>query len=269
MNPVVETQSESPAAPFIQAIANGDWERAEQIVESLGKSIPQDMLQPAAELHIHRRRWGDAARLINRVLEPTVITQQTKLYIQNMRAVQECRPQLYDALIADHGDSPYAIQYTQDGYPTIVYEHGDDQRLVMSANGHPLRGLEPILPSLETPIQEGQPIAILSMGDGYLLSHLAATSSKLFLTEQQALYLFEPDAQLVLASMHIHDMSTATGPIRQSRVAWYVGADCFDRFVADIRADRMMHVPLKVRITQVNHHTSIGADFQQALEQAF
>ena len=95
--------------------------------------------------------------------------------------------------------------------------------------------------------QAGKAIAILGMGDGYLLKSCALHPPAALFGYQQAIYVFEPDAQAVLACMSIHDYTGPDGPIAQERFHWCVGSNCRD-MARDILLGSSLNPPPLVEV---------------------
>jgi hypothetical protein len=143
---------------------------------------------------------------------------------------------------ADPSDR-YKIIDSKTGALTIQCHHDDGRTTVMSGDGDPIGSVQKIMSSIDASYRGGTPLGLASIGDGYLLAHLAANPPQLILGRQQAIVLMEPDPQLLLACLMLHDYTGAAGPIEQQRIRWYVGSDWARQLRDDFFDDLMLNYP--------------------------
>src|SRR6476646_139537 len=128
------------------------------------------------------------------------------------------------------------------GRPTVlVRTKGCD--MALSAGNDPLGALSEAKAKLRPALENDQPIALLGIGDGYLLHHLAHNPPKLYMDQEHLLFVLEPDAQIALQCMMIHDFSGPEGPIEQARFQWFIGSDWEQAFRHAVMFDSMLACP--------------------------
>jgi hypothetical protein len=173
-----------------------------------------------AEL-LRARRWREAAEALAAIERRTSQAEFRLRLARNMAAMEEWRPEIYrvlmDALVG--GEEQYAITRGKWGRWTVDLQSGSDRQV------DPISATMQTLTEVKPAWQGGKALAVCGLGDGYLLSALANFSPSLPLGRQQAVYLLEPRAELVLTLLMLHDYSQADGPILQKRFSWAVGAD--------------------------------------------
>lgn len=244
----------SPAAAMGAALRRGDIDAADAVLQSLGKSVPGESLEIAAEVHMRRERWAEAARLLGRLLEPTRDDQMRRQFALNMAAMREHRPELYRLLAATPDTSTYTIADTDDG-PTIVYHPAGEAPVVLSGRGGPRAGLAQTLAKLKAAIDGGQPLGIHGLGDGYLIAALAASPPKLLLGMQHVVHVFVDDPAHLRAAMQIHDYAASGGPIAERRFHWHVGPDWPRQMAERVERDPMVPLPA-VNVSHPPHATA-------------
>jgi hypothetical protein len=250
MTPTSAALSPPPVAPadlgvaLTASLAEGDLDRAAALLAPLGKSIPGELLPLAAEFHSRRQEWREALRLLNRVVDLTPPVAAAKLFVRNMAALQQHRPELYAAVAPlNDSDSPYSILQTPCALPTLVLRRAAAAPLALSTSPDPRQGLAASLKQLQTTLTSDDAIALHALGDGYLLAHLAANPPKLYMTMRQCVHVIVEDPTHLRATLHLHDYSAPSGPFADPRFRFYLGPDWFDSFCAAFLADPGLPYP--------------------------
>ncbi len=231
-NATVEVDADALAA----ALGAGDLDRADRVLGALGRAVPPEALRPAAEVHLHRRRWAEAAKLLSRIVDRDVGTEMKRTLARNLACLQRHRPNVYRAVVDHTTDRTYHIIAGAGNQAIVCHVTPDGRRVSLTPNNDPHRARAEAIESLAEVADQGQSIGLCGIGDGYLLNHLAHHPPALVYNMQQVVHLFEPDAQLVRVVMMIHDFTGPRGPIEQPRFGWFVGpqwqAD-FERTICD------------------------------------
>jgi hypothetical protein len=204
---------------LLAALLGGDAPRALGIAATLSSAE----LTETAHACMRGRRWGDAAWIWDRLEAPDYNAQVKRCFCGNLAALQLHRPQVYQTIVALPTEARCAIGAAVDGRPTIIVRRGNGERVCLSPGNDPIANIKIMLRDLRPPCEQGLPLGLCGIGDGYLFHVLAHNPPRLFMDMQQPVFLIEPDAQILLHCLMIHDYTGPQGPIEQRRFRWYVG----------------------------------------------
>ncbi len=208
------------------ALAAGDLDRADAMAASLGPidSLGAEARKALADLHLRRQRWIQAADTLA-LIEPrhAGIEMQWRL-ARNFADLQQHRPAVYRTLTtASRPTSNCQPAISPSGAPTLAQTLPGGRPVVLTPGGDPSIATPQIVAGLSDDLKRGRCLALCGIGDGYLLTHLAANPPQLQLGQQQCIHLIEPHPEVLLAAMMIHDWSGPTGPIQDRRFQWWIG----------------------------------------------
>ena len=170
---------------------------------------------------------------------------------RNLLAMGEVRPGLLGIMRDAAATGRYVVTLVG-GQPTIVDRGGGAAAaageaggtsggggggVVLSAGPDPVAAVNDQVRELSPTLSVGRALALVGIGDGYLLSALARRPPRLFMDMAMAVHVFEPDAGLLRTVLMLHDYAGEDGPLRQGRFVWHVGpeweasyrAACFER----------------------------------------
>lgn len=232
------------AHDFQLAVQASDFDRADQLLPELGGMLPDGVLLNVAQLHMHRERWAEAVTALHLVQSRDASTQLHLNLCKNLAALKEHRPEIYRTVAAADVGQAYQLAPTQSGTPTIQATRPNGTMVLLSGGGDPLQSVKHVRAAIEQAMVACHPLALLSIGDGYVLKEIAADKRTYFMDRQQAIFVFEPDARLVFATMLLHDFTGPTGPIEQKRVHWYVGTNWLGAYRVDALTDRYLPFPI-------------------------
>lgn len=230
--------SHSVLSPLLMALERDDRAQAEQILKSA--TIERATLIQVADRMMAQAKWGAAAWLLAQVPDLNGQEQVKRQVSRNLDSLQRFRPALYRLIVSSPPNPDYGIGISKIGMPTVAIQI-KGTRVALSPGNDPEAALTQALSQIRAAVEAGRTIGLVGLGDGYLLNHLAHTPPALYMDEQLPVYVFEPDPQLVLQCMMIHDYSGPQGPIEQPRVHWFVGQNwdaeyekclCNDPFLA-------------------------------------
>jgi hypothetical protein len=213
-----------------------------------GQTIEIDAREAAAE-HMRVQRWAQAADALASIAPIDAATALQLNVCRNLASLREHRPRLYATLVGSAKASRYTIGPSASGQPTIFYKPGSGAARSLSPGNQPLAALSSTFASMKQLYQLGQPMALLGIGDGYLIKSCGLHPPKLDFGSQQPVYLFEPDEQAVLAALMIHDYSGPEGPIEQPHFAWCVGPDWLEQ-ARELLVDEPYNPPPAFQVTQ-------------------
>jgi hypothetical protein len=213
-----------------------------------GQTIEIDARAAAAE-HMRRQRWAQAADALASIAPSDPAAALQLNVCRNLASLREHRPGLYATLVGSTTASRYTIGQSASGHPTIFYQPDTGAPRSLSPGNQPVAALSSTFASIKQLYQLGQPMALLGIGDGYVIKSCALHPPKLDFGSQQPVYLFEPDEQAVLAALMIHDYSGPEGPIEQPRFAWCVGPDWMAQ-ARELLVDEPYNPPPAFQVTQ-------------------
>ena len=162
---------------------------------------------------------------------------------RNLEALREHRPALHGRLLAHLGSTRYRLIRAAGGGVSIADTGRAGGALVLSAGGDPMAAVRAAIVQVKPLVDKGASMALLGVGDGYLLRSLAQHRPKLFMDQAQTIHVIEPEPALLLACLRLHDYAGSTGPIAQERVRFHVGPDWADQLNAELMAQPMLPPP--------------------------
>jgi hypothetical protein len=218
--------AEPPVAchEVLAALLAGDLPTAEKLAAEL---VSSELIE-TAHACMRGRRWGDAAWLFDRLDNPDGNSQLKRCLSRNLAALQLHRPAVYQAMVTLPTETRCAIGAAADGRPTIIVRRPNGQNVCLSPSNNPMANVAAAMRGLQPALNQGLPLGLCGVGDGYLLAVLAQRPTKLFMDMQTPAFIIEPDGQLLLHCLMIHDLSGPTGPIEQRRFNWFIGPDWHD-----------------------------------------
>ena len=220
------------------------------------------------QAHLGAHRWADAAQVLA-ALPSRQSSEQFQLNIcRNLAAMKQFRPTVYQAILHASEPERYTVGAAASGHPTIFHRADDGSQVPLSPGNQPVAALSSTFASIKEPYQAGRAMAILGMGDGYLLKSCALNPPALAFGTQQAVYLLEPDAQAVLACMTIHDYTGADGPIEQERFIWCVGGEFMAAARECLIGEQYNPAPV-IEVSQSPNSRQIGVQLKALLAEQF
>ena len=218
--------------------------------------------------HMRHQRWGSAADVLAAVPGLSVAEQFQMNICRNLAAMQRHQPGVYQSIMGAGNQQRYTVGTAACGHATIFYRTEDGSQLSMSPGNEPVAALTSIFATIKGHYQAGRAMAMLGIGDGYLLKSCALNAPKLSFGNRQSVYLIEPDPQAILACMTIHDYTGPGGPIEDPRFRWCVGPE----YAAEIRAclmDDLFNPPPVFEVSQSPHAKTISIAVGRILDDLF
>jgi hypothetical protein len=212
---------------LLAALRAGRFDEAEAaLADPASPPDPQRQLR-LAEMLMRRRQWAQAAWLFSRL--PQAATDAAAVVKRrlaaNLAALQRHRPAVYEALVALPAQQQFFVAATASGRASVHYRRVDGSLTSLSAGPDPLAAAGATLSQLYERTPGGEAIALCGVGDGYLTRLLAQRPPELFMDKEQPVYLIEPEPQVLLQCLMIHDYAGAAGPIESDRFRWFVGPE--------------------------------------------
>ena len=227
-------------ADLAAVLRSGDVANAQRLAKPLGP----DAIRSLAESLLRRRRWAEAAWLLDRVPAANVGDHAKRCFAKNLAALKVHRPAIHDLLVEVPDDVRFGIAPSSSGALTILARNADGSAFSLAAGGgDPAAGAAQVVGQLKKQILAGEAIALCGAGDGYVMAQLAAVKVNRFLGMEQALFLLEPEARILLLCLMIHDFTGPSGPIEQDRVRWFVGPNWSGDLADALEADPYLGLP--------------------------
>jgi len=246
------------ARAFAEAVAAQDWDRAEALNRDLAGPLTDATREHQAILHMQQERWQEAADAWNAIASKNDQAILRHTLCRNLASLKSHRPTVYRTIVDADVAEAYRIHTFADGQQTIAAADATGKLTYFSRN--PATDIASALTQLKPHCDQGNCIALLSVGDGHVLKALAALPQTLMLGMQQPVVLLEPDPRLLLATLLIQDFTGPAGPIEQQRFLWYVGPQWLDAFRIDALTELYFPFP------QVNVKAGIaGAGIERSL----
>ncbi len=242
--PIMSTtvSTPGPIEQILAALRGEDAASGLRILSENQASIPAGAILEAADAMMRSRRWRDAAWLLDRLSGLDTAAQMKRFFSRNLASLAQHRPELYRLMISLPTDGNYRIGPAKTGRPTVIVRtKGCD--MALSPGNDPIGSLQQAIAQLRPALESGQPIALCGIGDGYLLYQLAHNPPKLYMDQELPVFVLEPDAQVALQCMMIHDFSGPRGPIEQARFQWFVGAEWEQALRHAVLFDSMLSCP--------------------------
>ena len=223
--PTVHSDRASNLKALADALASNDLDRVDRELASLDRP-PADLLRPIGMLQMQRRRWADAARMFERVSPPDLETNLKLFLCRNLDALQRHRGETYERLDPPITLTRYRFRADREGNPQIVDISEPEGPVILSTSAESCTAaLQENVQRLQPACDAGKAIGLVGLGDGYMLRYLSRQPPRLLLDQQLPVHVIEPDPELVVACMMIHDYAGASGPIEQPRFRLYWGDD--------------------------------------------
>lgn len=231
----------SSAAEFIQAVQAGAFDRAAAALPTLPDCRDDALHLAVADLQAHQRNWAAAAEALAGV-SGIEATHRATLY-RNLAAIKAHRPFVYRQVLVEieRPTNKYKPHALPGGQFTVAISAVEGKTTLF--NSDPAAQVKQAAVQLQAVAKSGSPMAFFGIADGHVFDATAANPPKLFLDRQQQIYVIEPDLGLLVACLMIHDYTGPLGPIKQPRVAWYVGPKWLDAMRLDLLTDPGMLFP--------------------------
>lgn len=181
-----------------------------------------------------------AAQRFDRMLHRDPAAQLLRCLARNLAAFEAREPQLADAIATADDTGRFTVMQINASRFAIKRADGSNGFATIDTVGRTIAELTAL----------NEPVTLAGVGNGQLLCHLAAHPPQLHLTQQQAVYVIEPDLSLLRAVCMTQPMWGDDGPIAQRRIHWLIGPSAAERF--DHLLDAEPHLPSPTRAIHAN-----------------
>ncbi len=184
---------------------------------------------------------------------------------RNLQALQQHRPELLRVLASFATLTRHRFLPAPSGALTIADVSDPARSYALTPGGDPATALPNILQQLEPLRAKGQPMGVLGAGDGYLLAALAQDHPQLFMDQQAAIWVIEPDPELFVACLMLHDYAQTRGPIADPAFRFFVGPRWREELDQAMRTDLFLPPPAFF-VHQHRHSASLGQQAQASIQ---
>lgn len=214
------------------------------------KAADVSAVRAAANDHLRHHRWAQAADLLGALAAHDAASAIQLRLARNMAALREARPAIYDELTKTPTRTRCQLVQLERGQLSIQQElllpgAGDKPR-VLSTSPDPAAALANILRQVEPHLARAAALTVCGFGDGYFIESIARMpppAKPVAPGMQSAIFLIEPDFEVITHCFMIHDLSGPTGAIRQQRCYWFVGPDWRAKLACELARDLYLPGP--------------------------
>lgn len=248
------------------ALARGDLDAADRALALLPGETPRELLEPVGMLHLARGRWAEAAATLAALPQREANVEALRRYAGNLAALERHRPEVYRLLMSTPAGEGYELDHAS-ALPTVLRRTPGGAKPIVPT-GDPRRNLEQAAAHLKA--FGASPIALAGVGDGHVLRHLAEHPPATPLKNEQAVFVIEPDVDLLRATLLLQDFAKSGGPIAQPRFVWSVGPRWHESLLASLAAQPQLPMPTQVlnqstdAAVVIDRYREIAAAFEAA-----
>lgn len=164
----------------------------------------------------------------------------------NMAALQQHRPDLYPRLATlfpiDPPNRHYRPVRSKAGWLTVVVRTIEGDKLINPIDD-PEQAAKRDLEKLRDTLAKDIPLLLAGTSDGYFLNAVVKQHPQPPASRHTAVYIIEPDPELLLANLALHDWSADPGPFASPWVEWFVGDDWAAQMIERFDNQWMLPVP--------------------------
>jgi len=207
----------------------------------MSDNCPVDRLKTGDNL-MRQRRWAEAADAFARSPGPDAGTDLKRRLSANLGSLQQYRPDVYATLVSLPAQQQFSVATTTTGAATVLCRRDDGSSVSLSPGNDPEASAAAAKRQLYAATKAGESVGLCGIGDGYLARVLAQEPPVLFMDKQQPVFLVEPEAQIVLQCLMIHDYTGRRGPIEDARFHWFVGEQWDEQYQRTLTEDLYLPV---------------------------
>ena len=234
----------STALPrLVSALRDNRLADADEAATSLGDAPPQASWLHLADLHLRRRRFAQAAALLDRIPNLDIHGRLKRNTARNYAALEQHRPADFQRLISATMGDRFRLTTIPGNRLSIADCRNPAKPILLTPGNDPVLAVQQTLKQLESRLMEGAAIGLIGIGDGFVFGTLSRVAPRLFMGMQVCIHLFEPDLSLMHTCFMLHDYSGSQGPIEQQRFQWFIGSDWSQRYLAALESDTMLPQP--------------------------
>ncbi len=223
--------------------------RAQALLDQLGPDADPRLLQAVAGVYMHQCQWQQAAAIMGRIPQPDLNVQCQRQLAINLSDLQPHRPALYNLLFQAQPQTQCRISRLSSDQLTVVQTLPDATPVSLSPGLDPKQEAQKLLASLAKVVSNREALLLSGVGDGYVLNRIAQEVDEDVTGLYPTVYVVEPDPEVLLHSMMIHDFTGPDGPIQREHYRWFVGPQWETQLHEALLTDQYLPTPSEV-VTQ-------------------
>lgn len=162
---------------------------------------------------------------------------------RNLTAVERHRPELWQQLQRVEQSDRYRFWTGPTGEVTLVEADSQGRAQPCIPGGAPRDFMHRVKAQLD--LTFFRTLGLAGVGDGSLIALISLLRPSLGAWRGQPVLVVEPDLQLLLAALHLHDLSDPFGALSDSRFFWCVGPDWERQLQQHLMDDAFIQTPSK------------------------
>ena len=205
------------------SIEAGDMDRTHRLLGELGEEADPRIIAAVAGVLMRQCRWQEALATFGRIHNPNDGCQMQMRLARNLQVLQQERPEVYRVLLETSPQTRCEISLRPSGKWSIIQTTPNGRKTCLGHNADPTEDDRTLAASMAPVINTREAILLGGVSDGYLLNELAGKLSSIKGDFLPILYIVEPDPEVLINCMMLHDMTGPHGPIECENYHWYVG----------------------------------------------
>ncbi len=231
------------AKQVADAVQAGDLPRIETLLNKLGDQADRRLLAAVAGFYMRQSHWDQATATFERISQLDTGQKLQKQLATNLATLQQIRPGVYQPIVDTAPQSHCQISHFASGQLTVTQAIADRSAVSLSRGDPPDQHAQQLLSSAADVIRSRHALLIVGVGDGYILRALSADFAQIGGDFLPTVYVIEPDPEVAVHAMMIHDYTGAFGPIRCANFRWYIGSQWEQQFRQAMLADLFLPDP--------------------------
>ncbi len=225
------------------ALQAGDAPRAQDLLEQLGDQADPRIHAAIGGLYVRQSRWQDAIDTFDRIAKPDAGCQMQTRLAKNLLLLQDKRPQLYKLLLETPPQTLCEVVLLPSGQWTLGQTVPDRPRVLLSQGSDPKGIADAVIKSLQKAIDKHDAFLLAGVGDGYFFRAVSDCFAKAGGDFHSTVYVVEPDAEVLINAMMLHDFTGDYGPIACENFRLFVGPGWETRLRDEVHDDWFMPHP--------------------------
>lgn len=244
MTPSPATSSAQIAREMADALRAGDLVRAQQLIDDLGQGADPRILASVAGLYVRQSRWSEAVAVFDRIHDADLSCQLQRQMAANLAVLQQARPDVYHIVTQTTPQTQCEVSQLGSGQLTLSQTLPGRGRVSPSRGTNPRQDAQQLLASMGQVIGSRHALLLAGIGDGYLLHALASEFVRIGGDFLPTVYVIEPDPEVMVNCMMIHDYTGPLGPLACANFCWYLGPAWEQHLRHTVLEDLFMPDPL-------------------------
>jgi hypothetical protein len=252
------SSDEQLIADLEQAAGRGDHKRLEQIIEAVGPAADPLVHRAVAKLRVSQCRWRKAVEAFDRVGRLDESCRLQRQLAMNLESLQRHRPATYKTVLEGEALTRCDLVRTSGGHLTIRHTIPGGASGVLTRGDDPRREATAMVEKLAPSLHCGCNVFVFGAGDGFFLERLARDVKPNGIGRVPAVFVIEPDVEVILHGLMLSDHTGPDGPIERENFLWFAGPQWSLALDEALHKDSFLPVP-----TNTVHQSLRCGDLEQ------